>query len=160
MDFKKLMKEAKEFEAYRQAHPYPLIWIGSEKLPSFKVGSQEIDTYFQGMGREPLVPWQTHYVGREVRGKEHYSESALHNPFTVEQYGRTEALSRYRAYLFAALQEDTFQRAELKRVIEYGLAEKGIVLMCWCIHQYPDCHALIIRKAALHYWQTGAYLEW
>lgn len=162
IDFEKLREEGRKEKEWREAHPYPLIWIGSLKGSyRARISGPDVEEYWKESGLRINAPNYEHYVGRRMGGSWMWlEESYLHNPFTVEEFGRQQALAKYKKYLFEALKQDTFQRAELKKILGYALDKEGITLMCWCVHEYADCHAFTIKNAALHYWKTGEYLTW
>lgn len=73
------------------------------------------------------------YVGRP---------SPLGNPFPAEiEALRSEAIERFRAWLWRRLQSDTPQRREIERL---AALEDG-TLVCWCAPK--PCHADVIVRA-------------
>jgi alkylated DNA repair dioxygenase AlkB len=75
------------------------------------------------------------YIGRP---------SLLGNPYSVREYGRQEAISLYRRWLWDRILEQGVVYAELKRLAE--LAKRGdLTLICWCAPE--PCHGEVVRKA-------------
>lgn len=79
------------------------------------------------------------YIGRANRSYG-LEASALANPFTVAQYVRDEAITRYRAWLWCQIQ--TGNPAILTALRQVS---PTTVFVCWC---HPDpCHAEVIFRA-------------
>jgi hypothetical protein len=57
------------------------------------------------------------------------------NPFKVEEFGRADAISRFRVYASAKSRDDPSWLAPLH----------GRVLMCWCTCDEP-CHADVLLE--------------
>ena len=84
------------------------------------------------------------YVGRPT---------VLGNPYTLEEYTRTDAIARYRLWLRQQWQRHgEVHAAPLQLARRYH--ERGaLTLACWCAPQ--RCHAEVIREAVLGMVQHG-----
>lgn len=92
------------------------------------------------------------YAGRSKGGKHHMLNTPighdgwLGNPFTVQEYGRENALRRYRERFSRRIESDT----EFKEAVK-DLAGKRLGCYCQRLHEeYPPCHAEIIAEYADH----------
>lgn len=91
------------------------------------------------------------YVGR---GREPVGSTNVHlgNPFTVQQYGRDEALNQYKLWLgteHSANYRNMLDKVKA-RLIELETAkqqELSVLLLCWCAPN--PCHADIIKDYLL-----------
>lgn len=80
----------------------------------------------------PVVPPRAVYVGRQGFG---LKRSPWANPFSVREYGRDDALRRYRRWLD--------QQPALVEQARRELA--GRTLACWCRLE-DDCHADVLLE--------------
>lgn len=79
------------------------------------------------------------YIGRNFNmGGWRLPKSKWHNPFTVKDYGRDEALRRYREYVINTPQL-------LNSIYELN----GKILACWCQSNEP-CHGNILIELYLN----------
>ena len=84
------------------------------------------------------------YIGRTFNG---WIGSPLGNPYSVQDYGRIEAVNLYRVWL----QHEVPEKASNPRVLMVLKAmrdravEGDITLWCWCAPNL--CHGEVIREA-------------
>jgi hypothetical protein len=77
------------------------------------------------------------YVGRP---------SVLGNPFAIGRDGtRDEVVAKYRRWLWAECGKHGEVLAELDRLAEKFINQRGLTLVCWCAPK--ACHADVIASA-------------
>ena len=84
------------------------------------------------------------YVGRPT---------VLGNPYTLQEYTRTDAIARYRLWLRQQWQRQGEVRAALLQLARRYQEQGEITLLCWCAPR--PCHAEVIREAVLGIVQHG-----
>lgn len=86
------------------------------------------------------------YIGGENEMYD-FDESIHHNPYSVSEYGRREAIAHYRTYFYKKYLEDEEYRAEVHDLWGKTLAE-------W---NYPEhCHGEVIIDL-LQEWNEGGH---
>jgi hypothetical protein len=83
------------------------------------------------------------YIGRANPSKG-LTQSVLHNPYTVDEYGRKEAVLKYVDYFYDKIRSST-EHSEFYRELRDCY---GKTLVCWCAPKL--CHGNVIK---LHYTQ-------
>jgi len=87
--------------------------------------------------KRDAIPNDHEYVGRP---------SVLGNPFHIGVDGhRDEVIAKYRAWLWDQLKEDGNVKAEIDRLAEKFIRQRGLALVCWCAPL--PCHADVIASA-------------
>lgn len=82
---------------------------------------------------------QGEYIGRPT---------PLGNPFSVEKYGRDQAISMYKTWLANNIRTPAVRNEIIRLARIYK--EKGTLnLICWC-HPLP-CHGEVVAKAIQHF---------
>jgi len=87
------------------------------------------------------------YIGRRMPGR---AGSPLGNPFKASKY--SDAIDRYRRWLWEQLSTDTPQRREIDRLLRMHWAGQDLLLGCWCAP--APCHGDVV-KATIE-WLTGS----
>jgi hypothetical protein len=106
-------------------------------LPSVICLKGNIHTYGSSLEKAPM---NLVYIGRNLSmGGWKISKSKWHNPFTVKQYGRDDALKKYREYIL--------NTPELLDSLP-ELGDK--ILACWCKSDEP-CHGNILIELYQQY---------
>jgi Domain of unknown function (DUF4326)/YspA, cpYpsA-related SLOG family len=84
------------------------------------------------------------YVGRPT---------VLGNPYTLQDYTRTDAVARYRLWLRQQWQRHGEVHAALLQLARQYHEQGALTLVCWCAPR--PCHAEVIREAVLGIVQHG-----
>ena len=85
------------------------------------------------------------YIGRAVR-RHKMNASPLGNKFTVEKYGREDAIERYRRWLWPQLSQFEHSGESVSDAVEALLdMPEDVVLVCWCAPK--ACHGNVVKDA-------------
>lgn len=87
------------------------------------------------------------YIGRK---NSYYdlSESTFSNPYTLDEYGREEAVRLYELWLFKQLLQSEEFFDEFTEL-------RGETLACWCLPE--SCHGEVLSKAVVAYENDNLY---